>query len=177
MRLAQGGQDFLTPGVCRQWLVVNFSGLLAQKEGERRRGKASGGKREGDSYLESHGPGCWMLGGGLPTALGIRGPVRLCSCSATSPGAHPHPLPVFSRTPMLSPAHGLYLPVPAAWSTALHPILPLVESCSSFGCQDMCSFFLSVPQRSLDAPPKLPPHCAQPLGCTHLPLYLPVSAN
>lgn len=71
---------------------------------------------------------------------------------------------------MLSPAHRLYLPVPAAWSTALHPILPLIKSCSSFGCQDMCPFFLCVP-------PRLPLHRSHPLRHTHLPLQLSASVN
>lgn len=89
-------------------------------------------------------------------------PLLLCPLSARSSPPSSHPL----QNPVLSPAHSLYRPVPAAWRTAPHPILPLTKSCSSFGCQDTGSFFLSVPHRHAPSAPFTPTQ-------THAPASLP----
>lgn len=52
MQLAQRRQDFLTPGVWRQQLALNFLGLPALKEGQRKRTeKVRKGKREADYHF------------------------------------------------------------------------------------------------------------------------------
>lgn len=140
MRPAQGRQAFVTSGVWRQWLLVNFPGLPAQKEGDR---KSHRGEREADSSpreLWARALDAWR---GPPRCPGKERPCGPGSCSAP-----PRRIPASCWLLQSLPGS---LQTPTRASCLEHrPVLPPATACSSLGCQGTCSL-LPLPHRPRDA--------------------------
>lgn len=123
MQLAQRRQDLLTPGVWRQQLALNFLGLPALKEGQRKRTeKVRKGNREADypfrdsqfRALDTWRGAAHCPGAKIQSLPGDGEALYVPALASPPLQAHPSSLPVFSKLPVLSPAYRLCLPMPAA---------------------------------------------------------------